>query len=197
MDFIGQKATGSRLALVGLDLLVLGLQVVLMGLVLVRRKLDGGEGKDGTVQAAEEVRQDHDAEERGVSRGEEQEDIEMRNLAPADSDHANESSDPLLSNTTAGGEEPDAIDPPTSTSGMPSEPTPRSDSRIFDAFHSGQVIIADLDIWKRVVEQSHLWRESRNTVSSSSGSGSRTFRGELAGTVLRLRMGTDRLRAAI
>lgn len=189
MDFIGQKGPSSKFHLVLLDLLVIGLQIVQLAASMTRRKLDRNEKRpaevgEGQQATPPDATQDLDAEERGVRREEEQQDIEMQTLNPAGTTTAPD--------TTFSTDSDDASDPLLSTTAAP-----RTDAHIFDAFHSGQVIIADLDIWKRLVEQAELWRNARTVSSSSRSLSGRTFRGELAGTVLRLRLGTDRLRQAI
>jgi len=63
-----------RSRLVGLDLLVLVLQLVILGVTLERTGVKAGD------EAGIEIRQDHDAEERGVIREDSSNDIEMQDL---------------------------------------------------------------------------------------------------------------------
>lgn len=81
IDFVGQKSPVGRWRLVGLDLLVLVLQLVILGVTLERTGVKAGdEAGQSTQDAAIEIRQDHDAEERGVIREDSSNDIEMQDL---------------------------------------------------------------------------------------------------------------------
>ena len=69
IDFVGQKSPVKRWQFMGLDILVLVLQVLVLGVTIERRAINT-EGSDSgnTNQIAEEQRQDHDFEERGMLR---------------------------------------------------------------------------------------------------------------------------------
>lgn len=177
MDFIGQKGPSSKLHLLLLDCLVLLLQLVHLSAQLTRQKL-----KEGTVSVttpsgrqytpAPVVRQDLDSEERGVRRSDEQQDIEMQTLNP--------------SGTTA------TTDPDTTNDGPEPEPTDipaaRTDAHIFDAFNSGQIVLADLDIVKTVKEQFWAYQAAPRDSSLQS---SRELRANITGQLLRWRFGAS------
>lgn len=124
LDFIGQKGPSSRAVMVGLDLLVMGLQVVCCAGVGVRKRVremvERGEAVDRP-GAGRSSGQRVEDEERGVRRSMEV-GVEMEVLNGAG----------RRQNT----EEPenDAVT------------EERTDSRIFDAFNSGQIVLADLDL---------------------------------------------------
>ena len=183
MDFIGQKGPSSKMYLVVLDLLVLGLQLTHMSAAMARRRARdaanvttppavGGAPQPVSSAPPAGVVQDIEAEERGMHRA----DIEMQtldssgiaSLEPA-------SSNPVLESTA-----------------------PRSDAHIFDAFNSGQIVLADLELWKHIKEQWHMVKDMRaNAEASQYQTQARTLRAELAGSLLRMRMGTEALRQSI
>lgn len=182
MDFIGQKGPTSKLLLIVLDVLILALQLTHMSAGMARRRARdassvatpatvGSNPAAASSAPTPGITQDLEHEERGVHRA----DIEMQTLntsgAAASEDSASE---PLLANTA-----------------------PRSDSHIFDAFNGGQIVLGDLEIWKHVKEQWHMVKDMRNTDSQTYQSQTRTLRAELAGSLLRMRVGTDALRQSI
>ncbi|KAL2122464.1 hypothetical protein VTJ04DRAFT_2919 [Mycothermus thermophilus] len=99
IDFIGQRPPRSRLAFLLLDLVILGLQCLMLA---VKRERDGlrrlvlpslgtarsgsgsGSSNTGEQTGTASTTQDHDAEERGVRRDEEDGGIEMQPLSAAD-----------------------------------------------------------------------------------------------------------------
>jgi len=156
MDFIGQKGPTSRFTLVLFDLLVMALQFVHLTAHITRKRLKDGASATAVPQAqqmpAPSSGQDLDSEERGVRHStelEQQDDIEMQNLNPsgqtrtaatvADEDDETNERDTLLA----------------------SAPPPRTDIHIFDSFHSGQIVLADLNIWKTIKEQ--FWAYQKST----------------------------------
>ncbi len=182
MDFIGQAAPTSRIRLVLLDLLVVVLQMTQMSTFMARWRLKEQPKASPQVTAetpAPAVQQDLDAEERGVIRADEQQDIEMQTLNPATSRTDPAPADPTEDDHTA----------------LLAPLTPRTDAHIFDAFHSGQIVIADLDLRKHVLEQVRL---AKTPVTEADGqSGVPGLRAELASRVLRMRMGADALRESM
>lgn len=144
MDFIGQKGPSSRFQLILLDMLVLGLQVVHVATNLMRQKLrekptlaipTAGTGEENTPVAASG--QDLDMEERGLRRSAEmrrQDDIEMTTLNPSGT-----TTEPGSSTNEESSEERESL----LASTVAQE---RTDAHIFDAFNSGQIVLADLDL---------------------------------------------------
>jgi hypothetical protein len=191
MDFIGQAGPTNKLYLVLLDLLIVFLQLTHMAAFMVQSRLKEASAPP-TVNAieAEAIErqqppprpgQDLDAEERGVIRSEEQQDIEMQTLNPPGTAAAT-SADP---SSTAESSEREALLAPEA---------PRTDAYIFDAFHSGQIVIADLDLRRRIHDQVQLIKNYR---VDSQASSSQILRFELANRMLRMRMGADALRETI
>jgi len=130
IDFIGQKAPTSRLSLLLLDMAVLGLQCLMLAVYLERERLrkavlqlrvrtaGAAAGTEVGVSTAAPSTQDHDAEERGVSRDDppnnETNDIEMRPLfgrgGQGSQDVDRESSQFLADAATQGTAGPDLVD---------------------------------------------------------------------------------------
>jgi hypothetical protein len=190
MDFIGQAGPTSKLYLVLLDLLIMFLQLTHMAAFMVQSRLkEASAPPTANAIEAEAIErqqppppgQDLDAEERGVIRSDEQQDIEMQTLNPPG---------------TAGAE---SADPPAAAESSDREAllapeAPRTDAYIFDAFHSGQIVIADLDLRRRIQDQVQLIKNYRVDPQASS---SQILRFELANRMLRMRMGADALRETI
>ena len=159
MDFIGQKGPASRITLVLFDLLVMALQFVHLTAHITRKRL-----KDGAVPAAAaapqtqqtpapSTGQDLDSEERGVRHStelEQQDDIEMQTLNPS----GNTERVTAVTYEDDDTNERDAL--------LASAPPPRTDIHIFDSFHSGQIVLADLNVWKTIREQ--FWAYQKSTV---------------------------------
>lgn len=181
MDFIGQKGPSSRVVLVVLDLVVLALQLVHMAAGMARKRAREAASSPSSIAvggdaqpAGAQQQQDVEAEERGEHRAEYGAEIEMQTLNPSGAAAVEASaSEPLLATTT-----------------------PRTDAHIFDAFNSGQIVLADLELWKHVKEQWHMVKDLRANADASQYQ-TRTIRAELAGSLLRMRMGTDALRQSI
>lgn len=189
MDFVGQKGPSSKVYLLVLDMLVLGLQITHMATGMVRKRLkqasnattppaSGGNPQPVSSQPSAGVQQQQDieSEERGVHRTDYGADIEMQTLNSSGT-AANEttsSASEILMATTA----------------------PRTDAHIFDAFNSGQIVLADIDLWKHTKEQAHMIKNYRANAENSQLQ-NRTLRAELAGRLIRMRMGTDALRQSI
>ena len=187
MDFIGQKGPTSKVHLLLLDLLVVALQVTHMAAGMVRKRLkDASASQSGivgnaqpTAPPAPALQQDLDSEERGVNRSDETQDIEMQTLNP--------------SGTTVPAPEASAPDIESSEhDSLLATTAPRSDAHIFDAFNSGQIVVADLDLWKAVKGQWQLIKTQGANADHSSQA--QTLRAELAGRVLRMRIRTDMIR---
>lgn len=191
MDFIGQTGVSSRVYLLLLDLLVMFLQLTHMSAYMLQRRLKDAVTAPAAVSAQPPPasEQDHDAEERGVRRSIEQQDIEMQNLNPA-------------ANTSPPDPEPSTTDTPTESSERASlhDPTPTAamvnPQVVDDALYSGQIVVGDLNIKERIKEQIHLMKNYRADANASS-SGLTRFRAELAQRVLRMRTGADALRQSI
>ncbi|KAH9840434.1 Fungal hypothetical protein [Teratosphaeria destructans] len=176
LDLIGQKGPSSKSHLLLLDLLIVFLQVWQLSTHLTRQRLkeSGTEmsvtTSEGRQYAAARVSQDLDHEERGVQRA----DIEMQTLNAASS----------TVGTTAESDESGAS---SSHETLLATTAPRSDQHIFDAFHSGQIVLADLDLVRTVREQflayQHVPREPLQS--------SRELRANIAGQLLRLRFGAN------
>ena len=199
MDFIGQKGPTGKMHLLLLDLLVVVLQLVHMSANVVRKRLRDGAvpvtvgARAATAAAADGTAQDLDSEERGINRAEEAQDIEMQTLNPSGTATA-------AATTTS-----PSNDPPDESSSerdalLASTAIPRTDAPVFDAFNAGQIMLADLDVWKSLKEQrklmQNLAQEAANSTSSAA-SVEQTFRAELARRVLRMRVGTDALRESM
>ncbi|KAK3714691.1 hypothetical protein LTR37_007671 [Vermiconidia calcicola] len=194
MDFIGQQGPTSKAHLLLLDLLLLFLQITHLAANMVRDRLrEATASNTSTVHSAQlpppatsALRQDHDAEERGVHRSEEQQDIEMQTLNPTGT---------ALDVTPAATTSITTSDPPSDHDTLLSSTTPRTDAHIFEAFHSGQIVVADLDLWKRLKEQFQLVKSYQPADPNSTAV--QTLRTELAQRFLRMRNGTDAIRQTL
>lgn len=196
MDFIGQAGPSSRIHLFLLDMLVIVLQLTHMSAYMLQRRLKDAASGTATssapavnaVQPAPASAQDLDAEERGVRRSTEQQDIEMQNLNPSGT--ANNSEPPAAEAATESNHERSSLLASTSA---PAMPTPQI---VDDALYSGQIVVANLDIKERIKDQFYLMKNYR-TDAQSSNTGVTRLRMELAQRVLRMRMGADALRESI
>lgn len=165
MDFIGQKGPASRITLVLFDLLVMALQFVHLTAHITRKRL-----KDSAAAAAApptrqtpappSTGQDLDSEERGVRHStelEQQDDIEMQTLNPSGQGHTESTNAATANNSTDDNDESNEREALLS-----SAPPQRTDIHIFDSFHSGQIVLADLNILKTTREQ--FWAYQKSTV---------------------------------
>jgi hypothetical protein len=140
MEFIGQQGPTSKLHLVILDLLVLTLQIVHLSTFVLRQRVkDSLQTAPIPVPGAAAIgRQTLEDEERGIRGSAEQQrtqDIELQAL-------------------DSSGEAVEAGDTAEHEALLASTAAPhRTDASIFDAFNSGQIVIADLDIYDTVREQ--------------------------------------------
>lgn len=180
MDFIGQKGPTNKWLLLALDLLVALLQIWQLAVQLQRQKLKEPAGPvavatasvDAASSTSPRTSQDLDHEERGVRRL----DIEMQALNPnrmansqngtAEGDGSSEEREALLTFT----------------------PPPRTDAHIFDAFHSGRVVLVDLDLVKTIKDQ--FWAY-RHTPLRDAAPSSRELRANITGQLLRWRFGAS------
>lgn len=189
MDFIGQKGPSSKFHLLLLDCLVILLQVAHLSAHITRQRLKDGApataiavttpyGRQYNAAPTTSSRQDVDAEERGVRRSQDgDEAIEMQTFNPPNTASARpESSEPALEASS----ESSAL---LSTSQPAIGPT---DAHIFDAFNSGQIILADLSLWSTVKEQFLAYRDA---VPESSATSARDMRANIVGQLLRWRFG--------
>lgn len=196
MDFIGQRGPSSKVLLLLLDLLVLSLQLVHLSAHITRQRLKGdgigaainvttpsGRQYAAAPTATAQSRQDLDAEERGVRRSDEQarnEEIEMQNLTSAGTATASSTSQQRGTESEDTSER-DSLLASTNTAA-------RTDAHIFDAFNSGQIIVADLEVWSTIKEQFWAYRypppvsETVPAVTSS-----RELRANIFGQLLRWR----------
>ncbi|EMC95159.1 hypothetical protein BAUCODRAFT_149180 [Baudoinia panamericana UAMH 10762] len=174
LDFIGQKGPSSKLNLLLLDVLLVAIQIVQLSARVTRQRLkdDSAPVRTATPRGTPGVPptsvQDLDAEERGVRRSTEQHDIEMQTLNPtgtaiAASDEASPSERDNLLAITA----------------------PRTDAHIFDAFNSGQIVLADLDIVKTIKEQLLAYQSTPQDPSPSFSD----MRANVIGQLIRWRNG--------
>ena len=189
MDFIGQAGPMIKIHLLLLDLLLVSLQVTHMAASMVRKRLRdassftlaAASNLQPTTSATSGLQQDLDSEERGVHRADEAQDIEMQNLNPTGT---------AAPATSA----PPSLDESSERDSLVATTAPRNDAHIFDAFNSGQIVVADLDLWKCIREQVQLIKNYRADAQSSSSSTTQTLRAEFANRMLRMRIGTDALR---
>ena len=178
MDFIGQKGPTSRITLVLFDLLVMALQLIHLSAHITRKRLKGGAAPAAAPQTqqapAPSTGQDLDSEERGVRHStemEQQDDIEMQTLDPS-----GQAGDAV----TAADEDDESNERDTL---LASAPPPRTDIHIFDSFHSGQIVLADLNIWRTIKEQ--FWAYQKSTTEQRDARRA-TYRAQLTSRFLDL-----------
>ncbi|KAK5696766.1 hypothetical protein LTR97_008070 [Elasticomyces elasticus] len=175
IDFIGQKGPTSKIHLLLLDLFVMILQVVHLSAHVTRQRLKESASISVTTPngrrytpAAVPPRQDHDAEERGVRRSGEHQDIEMQALNPSGTAALEETTPP----TEEDRERSEALLAST---------TARTDAHIFDAFNSGQIVLADLDLLQTLKDQFWAYQDApRDSRGSSTGDLRRNITGQLS-----------------
>lgn len=141
LDFVGQLGPSSKLRLVLLDLGILLLQLVALAATVKRRALNKGKnvGAAGEAGTSEEsgVRQDHDAEERGV----------IRQPPSPSSSH-------------------DVQDTAAADSIPRSRPSSRTWA-MADLLASGQTVIAELYIWDTLRDQHNAYANRTLASSSA------------------------------
>ena len=180
MDFIGQQGPTSKVHLVLLDLFILTLQLIMLPACLTRRKLrESAVSPDGRTNVAtpapSSANQDLDSEERGVRRSQEEDGIELQNLRPPERREAEAAS------TNEVAEREALLSPP--------QLRPANDTAIVDTFNSGQIILADLDVVETIRVQLWLTAHPPPPSAEPARTEQRTLRAELAGRMLRMRLG--------
>jgi len=188
MDFIGQKGPTSKLHLLCLDVLVLLLQVLHIGILTVKKKAKAAsEGPAATTSAPRAApvapsQQNLDFEERGQLRSEHQQvDIELQELNPDGATARQPASREIEGpDDDVGGEEGQRL--------LQTTRNPRSDRHIFDAFNSGEIMVADFNLYNILKEQFMLSRETVENAQSAGGSTSGISSASFAGTGLNFRI---------
>lgn len=186
MDFIGQKGPTSKLHLVFLDFLLLGLQLVALGTHLTREKVKKQATTPPPASAAPAATvaptQDLDHEERGLRRSDHDPvDIELQTLNPSG---RQVESEPISTGQEEVNEEREAL----LASSMP----PRTDAHLFDAFNSGEIMIADLDISALVITQYRESQDVQSEITTSPPGSTLSERLARGGLGFRIRIG-DRI----
>jgi len=201
MDLIGQQGPSAKLHLVILDLLVLGLQLVNLGILLLKRRAKAAAstpdasatpGADGASSGAPAPAstQTLEDEERGQLRSEHEElDIELQDLnlgssttpAAAQRDVARDAMDEYQGDETSSREQDTLL----------SSTERRTDSSLFDAFNTGEIVVADLNIARLVVEQStnYLLRRQSSMVDTGQTTASAVYTAGSGGLGYRFRIG--------
>lgn len=173
MDFIGQNGPTSKIHLLLLDLVISFLQLVQLSAHITRLRLKDTQSIPMPSRASRArpaaSRQDLDSEERGVRRSDEEQDIEMQNLNPS----------AAISAATEEHEISGAIERASLLS------SPRTDAHIFDAFNSGQIVLADLNIPQTVTEQFWAYAPAEDMDQG------RIMRANITGQLLRWRLGRN------
>lgn len=182
MDFIGQKGPTSKIHLILLDLLVLGLQLVHLTAHITRLKVKklasvstATPATPATPAADAQPTQDLDFEERGLHRSDhEPVDIELQNLNPAGRQVESPSRDTTNDANNRRGASSEEQEPllEEREALLSADTAPQTDAHIFDAFNSGEIMIADLNILHVVrsqfVEFQNAPRDTANTGTSLS-----------------------------
>ncbi|KAG9641593.1 DUF1746-domain-containing protein, partial [Aureobasidium melanogenum] len=180
MDFVGQKGPTSKLHLVLLDILILLMQLVHLAAATTRQRVKQQTSATTTPPTAV---QNHDFEERGQLRSDHQPvDQELHSLNPTHGSSANMES---------------SVQPETESDerqALLASTAPRTDSNIFDAFNSGEIMIAHLNLFDVIKTQLKEMRDpiqSTSTAPSTSGG----LRARLAdrSAFFRMRIGGDRV----
>ena len=183
MDFIGQKGPTSKIHLLILDILLLLLQLVALGAhvtrIKVKKQTATPVASTSTPAAPPPPSQDLDHEERGLHRSDHDPvDIELQSLNSL-SRTQHHAVTPVPHTNDEGSDEREAL---LSSSEM----HPPSDSNIFDAFNSGEIVIADLHLITLIRTQI---TEYRNAPAESTAGGSLSQRLARGGLGFRLRVG--------
>lgn len=135
IDFVGQKAPVPRLRLLIFDTLILFIHLVMMGLIVERVRMNAGQSTVTAATTSEDTMtsQDHDAEERGI--------------------HRNENNDTLPETVES------ALDESLEHMELLAEPgeddsrQPSKDSHPLDTFSSGGAVILDLGLVDSIRDQ--------------------------------------------
>lgn len=178
MDFIGQKGPSSKIHLVLLDMLVMVLQLVNLGIMLTRRKAKAAsEVTSATAVALQAPTQTLDMEERGLHQSDHQAvDIELQDL---NSSGVQEEPTANVADEDEGEREREAL---------LSSARPLSDAHLFDAFNSGEIMIADLNLAAMIKDQFINYRNpAAESRPAGTGLTSASFTGSNLG--FRLRVG--------
>jgi len=153
LDFIGQKASDSRLRLVLMDLLIMGLQCFMLAVEIERLRLKdilsqaNNSNSDDQTRTTQTNQQDHDAEERGVMGDsiDESGDIEMQSMRHPRGveDDEDDEHNQLLAEPR---ETEDVVD---------------NNRHALDVFFSGQAIVGDFHVLHTLRMQ---WNEYNNMI---------------------------------
>ena len=179
MDFVGQKGPTSKFHLVLLDVLILLMQLVHLAASTTRQRVKQQTSSTTTPPTGV---QNHDFEERGQHRSDHQPvDQELHSLNPANGP----------SEETESPAQPDAES--DERQALLASTAPRTDSYIFDAFNSGEIMVAHLNLFD--VIKTHF-NEMRDPVQPTSTAPSTAggLRARLAdrSAFFRMRIGGDR-----
>ena len=169
IDFVGQESPVSRWRLLALDALVLALQVLILAVTLERKKLEL-EDRDIPVEEIEEVRQDHDSEERGMLRRDDnsQSDIELQDIRHTSSGR------------TGGDEDRERDELLESDRG-----TEPRDQHPLDHTLTGQAVIVNVHVMDSIRSQ---WHSTANASGEATASGAAAV-AAVAGRTLSYRLG--------
>ena len=172
---MGQESPVSRWRLLALDAMVLALQILMLAVTLERRKV-AVEHANVLVEAAENARQDHDSEERGMLRRDEtvRDEIELQHLQHTSSGRTGGDEDR---------ERDELLDPDGSNE-------PR-DQHPLDPFLAGQALVVSVHVIDTIRSQ---WHVTADTSSEATASGAAAV-AAVAGRTLSFRLG-DRLQQA-
>lgn len=141
IDFIGQKAPVPRVRLFVFDVIVMLLHLVMLGLIVERVRTNAARPAtidSSTTQDGVNPDQDHDAEERGVRRNEEQEGVlepidgaQLRNSIYQSAEHSDLLAEPVEDGATQASK----------------------DSHPLDLFVSGEAVILDMGLFDTIRDQ--------------------------------------------
>ncbi|KAI4718832.1 DUF1746-domain-containing protein [Aureobasidium sp. EXF-10727] len=180
MDFVGQKGPTSKFHLVLLDILILLMQLVHLAATTTRQRVKQQTSATTTPPTAV---QNHDFEERGQLRSDHQ---------PVDQELHSLNTTHDASESTESPDQPDAES--DERQALLASTAPRTDSYIFDAFNSGEIMIAHLNLFDVIKTQ---LKEMRDPVqpTSTAPSTSGGLRARLAdrSAFFRMRIGGDRI----
>ncbi|THX43457.1 DUF1746-domain-containing protein [Aureobasidium pullulans] len=153
MDFIGQKGPTSKFHLVLLDILILLMQLIHLAATVTRQRV---KQQTSTTTTPPTALQNHDFEERGQHRSDHQPvDQELHSLNPN-----NDQPEEAESNT-----QPD--EEADERQALLASTAPRTDSYIFDAFNSGEIMIADLNLFDVIKTQLKEMRDPVQTTGTA------------------------------